>query len=253
MATMGTLGGQDRREQLAALLTRDGAIRLENAARDLRVSAMTVRRDLLDMENAGLLRRVRGGAVPLRGPRPFSERRTTHSRAKAVIAQKALALVPDSGAVALDASSTAGTLGACIGERDALVVATNSYENFTSVRQHSRARAVLVGGEIEEHTDSFVGLIACQAASAMLYVRFFTSASAVDSAHGSSEVTLAEAQVKRAFADSAAQTVLCIDSSKFEQQDVALCFAWERVAVLVTELDPADARLDLYRDLVEIL
>ena len=87
----------------------------------------------------------------------------------------------------------------------------------------------------------------------MLYSRFFASAYTVDASHGSSEVSLAESQVKRAFADRAREVVLLVDSSKLEQQSVALGFAWSEVALLVTELDPADSALDAYRGLVELL
>lgn len=252
MAMTGTLDAEERREHLRGALERDGIIRLESAARELHVSAMTVRRDLLDMEIAGLLRRVRGGAMPSLGPRSFSERSSTRSRAKMLIAEKARALIPDRGAIALDASSTVGTLGTRVGSKEGLAVATNSYENFRAVQQGGVASAVLIGGEIEELTDSFVGPLASQAAFALLYTRFFTSASAVDSAHGSSEVSLAEAQVKQAFARASKETVLCVDSSKLEQADVALGLTWDQVSIMITELDPADERLDSFRSLAEL-
>lgn len=252
MATSGTLGAEQRRMSLLARLHSDGSLQLEAAAAELGVSSMTVRRDLDDLEAEGLLRRVRGGAVALAGPRPFSERRAVRARAKQAIAEKALPLIPRSGAIALDASTTAGTIGTGLGERDGLAVATNSYENFAAMRGLPGVRAVLVGGEAEAATDSFVGLIACQAAASMLYQRLFVSASAVDPTLGTSEVSLAEAQVKHAFAGVARETVLCIDSTKLGDRSVALGFALPDVSLMITELDPADARLDPYRGLVEL-
>lgn len=252
MATSSTLEAEARRAMLLSSLERDGKIQLERAAAELGVSSMTVRRDLDELASEGLLRRVRGGAVSALGPRPFSERRAVQFRAKTVIADKALALIPASGAIALDASTTAGTIGSKLGDRPGLTVATNSHENFVAVRRSPGIAAVLIGGEAEEKTDSFVGLIACRAAESMLYQRFFASASAVDSTHGTSEVSLPESQVKRAFAGAARETVLCIDSSKLGQQSVALGFSLHEIAIMVTDLDPRDSRLDEYRDLVEL-
>lgn len=252
MATSGTLQARERRAGILASLERDGTVQLEQAAAELGVSVMTVRRDLDDLEADGLLRRVRGGAVSNAGPRPFSERRAVRLRAKQLIAQKALALVPQSGSVALDASTTAGLIGAGLVARIELTVATNSYDNFLSARMIPGVTSVLVGGEADERTNSFVGLIACQAAASMLYQRLFASASAVDHLHGSSEVSLAESQVKRAFAGAARELVLCVDSSKLDQQSVALGFALADVAVMITDLDPTDARLDDYRGLVDL-
>lgn len=253
MATSGTLGSEDRRAWLIATLERDGAVRLEQAAQALNVSAMTVRRDLDELEGEGLLRRVRGGAVSSVSGRPFSERRSVHARAKRAIAEKALRFMPDSGAIALDASSTTGIIGAALGPRAGLTVATNSYDNFASVKSHSGVVAVLVGGEVDEATSSFVGLIACQAASSMLYQRFFASASAVDPRHGTSEVSLRESQVKRAFAEVSREIVLCIDSSKLNQHSVSVTLAMSDISVMITDLDPADERLDEYRGLVELV
>jgi DeoR family fructose operon transcriptional repressor len=252
MATTGTFRAEERRASILASLERDGAVQLEQVAADLGVSSMTVRRDLDELEADGLLRRVRGGAVSVLRPRPFKERRAVRSRAKHAIAEKAVALIPSSGAIALDASTTAGTIGSALGARAGLTVATNSYENFQTVRAVPGVTPVLVGGEAEEATDSFVGLIACQAAASMLYQRFFASASAVDVAHGTSEVSLAESQVKRAFADGARETVLCIDFSKLGQQSVALSFPLSEISIMITDLDPRDSRLDEYRHLVEL-
>jgi DeoR family fructose operon transcriptional repressor len=252
MATSGTLRAEERRAALLATLAGSGAVQLEEAAAALGVSSMTVRRDLEDLEADGLLRRVRGGAVAIAEPRPFGERRAVRAQAKRVIARKAADLVPASGAIALDASSTVGVIGATLGVRSGLTVVTNSHDTFLSLRGDAGVTPVLVGGEAEPATNSFVGPLALRAASSMLYLRFFTSASAVDAAHGSSEVSLLESQVKHSFAQAARSTVLCVDSTKLGGQSVALGFAFEDIDVMITELDPSHAALDPYRDLVDL-
>lgn len=252
MATNGTFRAEERKARLLASLASGGMVQLDQAAAELGVSAMTVRRDLDELEAAGLARRVRGGAVSILGPSPFNERRAVRSRAKRAIAEKALDLVPAAGAVALDASTTAGTIGELLGPRSGLTIATNSYDNFLAFQRTPGVRAVLVGGEAEENTGSFVGPIACQAAGTMLYERFFASASAVDEVHGTSEVSLLESQVKRAFAGVAREVVLCVDSTKLGQRSIALGLALAEVSVMITDLDPRDSRLDGFRDSVEL-
>lgn len=252
MVTSGTVRAEERRASILAALKRDGAVQLEQIAAALGVSSMTVRRDFDDLAAEGLLRRVRGGAVVAGGPQPFGERRLVRSRAKEAIATKAAALVPATGAIALDASSTSGTIAAAISARDGLTVATNSYDNFSVLRATQGVTPVLIGGEAEAATGSFVGLIACEGAASMLYQRLFVSATAVDPAHGSSEVSLAESQVKRAFAGRSREVVLCVDSSKLAHQSVALGFSFDEIAVMITELDPGDPQLRPYRDLVEL-
>ncbi|HTN54719.1 MAG TPA: DeoR/GlpR family DNA-binding transcription regulator [Microbacterium sp.] len=251
-ATNSTLRAEERRAAILALVNRDGAAQLEKLAADLDVSPMTVRRDLDDLEAEGLLRRVRGGAIAVDGPRLFGERRAVRARAKQLIAAKARALLPSSGAIALDASSTVAALAPALNAHTGLTVATNSYENFSAIRFGQNLTPVLIGGQQEPATGSFVGKVACDAAQSMLYQCFFTSASAVDAEHGSSEVSLAESQVKRAFAGQSRQVILCVDSSKLDATAIAATFDLAEIHLLITELDPADPRLDSYRKHVEI-
>lgn len=253
MATARTPESEARRVALLASLKSENVVRLAHAAAELGVSHMTIRRDLKEMEQEGLLRRVRGGAMSIIGPQPFAERRAVRLRAKEAIAEKALALVPRHGAIALDASTTAGTLAMKIGPSSGLIVASNSYPTYLSLRNTAGVTSILLGGETEEITESFVGPIAVRAAESLRYVRFFASASALDSEFGTSEVSLREADVKRAFYRVSRELVLCVDSSKLEQHSVAAGFVLDEVKVLITELDPKDGRLGAFRGRVELL
>jgi DeoR/GlpR family transcriptional regulator of sugar metabolism len=244
--------GAERRELLLARLEEHGIIRLEESAAALGVSTMTVRRDLEALEHEGVVARVRGGAVATVKARSFTERQGVDDAAKTVIAQKAVDLVPATGSIAVDASSTSGHLLAQLRPATDLVVATNSAHNHARARAVRGVRAVLLGGELEPRTESFVGPIACAAAGMLTYDRFFTSASASDAEHGTTETIIEEAQVKRELVRAARETVLLLDSSKLSRRAMAVAIPWANISLLVTELDPADARLDPFRDLVEV-
>lgn len=253
LTTARTPESEARRASLLASLERDEVIRLADVARDLGVSQMTIRRDLKELEEEGRpLRRIRGGAMTVIGPQPFAARRAVRMRAKEAIADKALALVPRHGAIAMDASSTVGTLAMKLGPSSGLTVVTNSYPTYLSLRTTPGVRPILVGGETEQITESFVGPIAVRAVESLRYHRFFASSSALHAQLGGSEVSLQEAEVKRAFQHLSRELVLCVDSSKLGQQGVAAGFSLESVSVLITELDPDDTRLDPFRDRVEI-
>lgn len=240
-----------RRAQLLEILERDGVIQLDPAADELGVSVMTVRRDIQQLDAEGVVRRVRGGAVAPVRPRAFGERAATRATAKAAIARKAVALVPDDGAAAFDASTTSGALLAMLRPHRLLVV-TNSIDNAAIARARPGVRAVLIGGELEERTGSLVGPTAEQTARGFAVDRFFTSASAVDATLGTMEVSLEEAAVKQVLAGGAGASVVLADSSKLGQQALVRALEWQAIDVLITDLDPADERLDPFRDLVEI-
>lgn len=252
MSMTSSVHGEQRRRILGEMLERDGSVTLVAAAGELGVSEMTIRRDLADLEVAGVARRVRGGATRVVGPRSFRDRSSERRAAKARIAQKAAALVPDSGAIAIDASTTAGALGSVLTKHPDLVVVTNSWDNFGTVRRAGVKRAILTGGEADELTDSLVGPIACRAAASHGYRAVFAGANGLEAEFGASDVSLEEAQVKMEFARAADDVVLLADSSKVGGRDLARSFAWDEVSVLVTELDPSDERLADLRSRVEL-
>ncbi|MGO1768864.1 MAG: DeoR/GlpR family DNA-binding transcription regulator [Microbacterium sp.] len=253
MATNRTVDGEHRRAAILTAVDRDGAARLTDLAEQLDVSEMTVRRDLDELELSGQLRRVRGGAVAVERPRHFDERRATRPRAKQIIARKAAGLLPTSGAVAFDASSTVGTIAAGLDPLPNLTIATNSIENYTALRATHVGPAVLTGGEAEPSTGSLVGPIACSGAAAMLYKAFFLSSTGFDADQGTSEVSLDESQLKQVFARASTRVHLCLDSAKLGGRSTAATLATGQIDTLITELDPSDPRLAPFRAVARIV
>lgn len=247
----GSLAAEERLGWLSEHLGTEGSITIAAAAEALGVSEMTIRRDLAELEQQGTARRVRGGARAV-GPQPFSTRTSTAARAKSRIATKLAPLVPADGAVAFDASSTVLRLASALGAARDLTVLTNGPDTFAALQGRPGVTALLTGGRLEPRTGSLVGPLACRGAGQLAVHTFFASAAAVDPGTGALESTLDEAEVKRSIAAGAAEVVLAVDATKLGRRAVALGLDWEQVDVLVTELDPADARLDPYRDLADL-
>ena len=75
---------EQRRHEIIELLIREGAASLESMARAFEVSTMTIHRDLDDLESAGLLRKIRGGAtIEAGGFTPYLKARLARERAAA--------------------------------------------------------------------------------------------------------------------------------------------------------------------------
>lgn len=248
----GTLAAEERLRWLTERLDKDGSVTNAVAAEALEVSEMTIRRDLAELEDRGTARRVRGGAKAV-GLQTFAARHQTAARAKSKIAAKLADLLPASGAVAFDASSTIMRLATNLARARDLTVLTNGPDTFAALQDLPGVDALLTGGRIEPRTGSLVGPLACRAASQLAAQVFFASATGVDPRTGSLEATLDEAEVKRAMAAGAEQVVLAADASKLGGRAVALALEWDRIDLLVTDLDPADARLDTYRDITRLL
>ncbi|QIK62469.1 DeoR/GlpR transcriptional regulator [Leucobacter viscericola] len=253
MAVSGSIDAERRRKDLADLIARGEEISIDEARLKFNVSAMTIRRDIEALENEGVVRRVRGGAVSAPAPRSYDDRLATRSAAKLAIARKALALVPHRGAIALDASTTVHALAEILGGDRELTVCTNSVQTFEVLTRLNGIDAQLTGGSYERVTGSLVGPIANAGARLLFTQVFFTSAAALHPEGGTSESSLAEAEVKRHLAESAERTVLCVDSSKLGGRSVGAALELASVSTLITELPADDPRLDPYRHSVDVL
>lgn len=243
---------EERIVEMRELIAERGAVRIHELAKDFGVSEMTIRRDLDELETLGFARRVRGGAIAL-GPEPWEQRHQHNARAKARIAEKLRPLIPASGTVAFDASTTIYRLAASIETARDLSVVTNGWDTFHSMKGMPGVTALLTGGTEEPRTGSLVGPMAVRTAQSFLYDTFFGSAAALDPELGSSEAALAESEVKRAFSQTSSRIVIAVDQSKLGTRAPARVFDFEQVDLLVTDLDPSDQLLDPYRDMVEII
>jgi DeoR family fructose operon transcriptional repressor len=241
----------DRLERICEEVDARGRVRVSELATDLAVSEMTIRRDLDTLAEQGRVRRVRGGALAL-GPQRFSERFGVQARAKERIAAKLSSLVPESGAVGLDASSTLQRLAAAIDGARQLTVATNGLEAFNALRERSGVTVLLTGGQHDTRTGSLVGPLATRAAQQLTLDRLFVSAAGM-TPEGTSEATLEEAEVKLALAGMSREVIVAVDHTKLGREGLARCLALDRVDLLVTDLDPKDTRLGPYRRAVRLL
>lgn len=247
----GTLASEERLRWLSEKLTVDGTVTIADAAGALGVSEMTIRRDLAELEGRGTARRVRGGAKAV-GPQKFAERHHTAARSKSRIAAKLAELVPATGAIAFDASSTVMRLARALDKPRDLSIITNGPDTFTALQAVPGVTALLTGGQLDARTGSLVGPLACRTAAQLTVELFFASAAALDPSVGALEATLEEAEVKRSFAAGAERVVLAADSSKLDARAVAVGLDWDRVDILVTDLEPTDRRLSPYRGIVQV-
>ena len=100
---------QERHRRIQGLLGHHKQVSADELARQLDVSRETIRRDLVELEAAGLLRRVHGGAIlpdSTGKEAPFADRLQVRRREKQAIARAAAQLVEPGQTCFVDAGST---------------------------------------------------------------------------------------------------------------------------------------------------
>ncbi|PJI94769.1 DeoR/GlpR family DNA-binding transcription regulator [Luteimicrobium subarcticum] len=238
-----------RHDRILTALRATGAVRIADLAADLDVSEMTVRRDLAELAERGLVRKVHGGAVAPDAPRPgdepaFAAKSDLMAAEKAGIARAAACLVEPGASVAISAGTTTHALAHELVRRTdlrPLTVVTNSLPVADTLYRADGVTTVLTGGE-RTPSDALVGPLA-EAALADLRVDVaFLGAHGVSVDHGLTTPNLAEASTDRALRAAAAATVVLADHSKWQVTGLARWARLDDVDVLVTDdgLEPAD-------------
>ncbi|MFW6693352.1 DeoR/GlpR family DNA-binding transcription regulator [Streptomyces sp. MAR4 CNX-425] len=237
-------GTRERHEALLRLL-REGTTQVEELAAALAVSPSTVRRDLGRLTEGGRVTRTYGGAVV---PEAFAERPVGESalvrlHAKAAIAESALALVPESGAVFVDAGTTCAALARQLLDTDVPaggVVVTRGLETAQLLAGAPDVDVVMLGGSVRPLSHGLVGPLTDLALERLSFSVAFLGADAVDPGRGVGEPTLEETAVKERVAARAHRVVVLADATKLAVADAP---AWARLPAgwtLVTDAEAPD-------------
>ncbi|GAA4252342.1 DeoR/GlpR family DNA-binding transcription regulator [Dactylosporangium darangshiense] len=238
------MGVPDRLDVTLRLVRGGGRVSLGELAERLGVSEMTVRRDLDQLQEQGLVQRVRGGAVALDVPAEsagFDVRAGWLAAAKSRVAKAAAALVEPGSTVLLDAGTTTAELAGQLAGKAPLTVAVLSLQAAARLADQPGVRLLVIGGESRAGERSLIGPLALAALEQLRFDTFVMSIGAVHHDLGWSEFDLDDAAVKRAALHRAGRTIVVADSTKLGVQAFARVGALGAVDTLVTDLPGADA------------
>lgn len=213
------------------------------------VSAVTIRRDLVDLEAHGALTRTHGGArqAPKRGnPQPFSVRLENDVADKEALAEVAAGLVEDHDSVIVDNGTTCAAVARRLAGRPVTALAL-SLHAAAALASRPGAYVTVPGGPVE--TDSLAmtvgGLTAVRAVRADVAVLGACSASA---SHGLTSTTYEDAELKRAVIQASSRVVLVASADKLTRSSTFQFARPDELTHLVTTRGAPDDLLDVFRD-----
>ena len=214
----GTSARRDRRiERLAALIERAGTTRLDDAARALEVSTMTLRRDLADGRSGFDLL---GGHVAARStsatqpPYTLGSEQASHVRAKAEAGRRAASLVRPGDTIFVDCGTTMPHFMAALPTDLDITIVCYALNVAVSASRMRAARLFLLGGLFHAAAATFFSEEALRSLHHVGINKAFLSAGGLHETFGASCSNFNEVPVKRAVLDRAVQSFLVIDSSK---------------------------------------
>ncbi|MCA0295828.1 MAG: DeoR/GlpR family DNA-binding transcription regulator [Actinobacteria bacterium] len=204
----------ERESAILARLAREGSLSVASLSRELGVSEVTVRTDLRNLEDRGLLARTHGGAEAT-GYRNVLERQLQHSGEKERIGAAAAELVQDDDLVMIEAGTTCAEIVAHLGGRRGVRILTNSTLVVRHARLHPGLTVVLTGGTFHRTSESLVGPVALRAIEDFNVRLAFFGTDGFTAGRGLTTAFSEGAEVIQAMRARAAESWLVADSSKY--------------------------------------
>jgi DeoR family fructose operon transcriptional repressor len=226
-----------RHDNLRELIRGSGVIRVEEICRRLDISPATVRRDLDQLEAAGAIRRVHGGAVSVesRLEEPlFDDKASIAAREKNRIAEAALKFVENGDTIYLDGGSTVLEFARLLRERTNITVVTNSLRAAHELAGRG-PRLILIGGELRRLSQTMVGPLTRFALQELHVDKAFMGTIGLTLKEGLTTTDPSEAFTKEFVMSRARQVILLADSAKAGKVSFARAGKIENVHVLITD------------------
>ena len=219
------------------------AVRIAKLAERFAVSTETIRRDLDEMSERGLLSRTYGGAAgpPLALEPSLDDRYRTMVDQRTVVAKAVSELVDPGDTLMIDAGSTtiyvARQLAADL--RD-LTIVTTSFGVASSLVSNPTIRVLVCPGEYDPRDGGVCGPDTLDYLRRFHVTKAIIRASRLD-AEGASDVVSTSAWIKRVMIEQAEQVILAVDRSKFEQRAFESVCTLDSLDYLATDGQPPPA------------
>ena len=216
---MSRIGLRDERlERLAAMVARQGVLKLRAVANDLGVSQMTVRRDV--MQSGGRFACLGGHVIGAQndvagGDYVLEEENDHHAAAKIAACAKAAKLVEEDDTIFIDCGTTTPRLAALIPHDLRLTAVCYSLNVAEILSLRKNMRLILLGGLFHPAAASFSGEAALDELKRININKAFISAGGVDETRGVTCSHFHEVPVKQAAISRAVEAHLVVDASKF--------------------------------------
>ena len=230
----------DRFQAIMSLLEVNGTVRVSDIMEKFSVSDMTVRRDLDEMEKQGLLERVHGGAKLKDFYRHVElshrEKQIMLQEEKQRIVEKANEMINDGDTIFLGPGTTIELMSKII-QGDSLRIVTNCLPVFEELNKRKGNRKIyLLGGEMRETTQCFVGEITNKSLQDMNFHKAFFSCNALNEQKILTS-TFEEGQTQQIALNNSVERFLLIDHSKIGKRDFSVYYNLNDVTVVITDDD----------------
>jgi len=233
-----------RHKEIIALLQTGGVVEVSTLADKFQTSPITIRRDLIELHERGLVERTHGGAVSgeviAEGwaryeSISYAERERENVREKKAIAELAAQLVTDGDCILVNAGTTSRNFAEALRGHHNLHVVTNGLTVAIELARSQAASVYFLPGTIDFKKMASVCRPVPGTFDDITVRAAFLGVNGISATGGISMLSQEEAAMNRAFIDAAQSVTVLVDSSKFHSQGVFRIAKLDRVTRIITD------------------
>ena len=237
----------ERQRIILEHLQTDKRINFMELSQVLKVSYDSIRRDVIELEDKGLLKKVHGGAVANSYLSRLSGEPHRNQEFQ-VMFRKMLPILETSRVVLLDGGTTNFYIAEQLPKNLALTVVTNNLPLAMVLNDHPKVNVLLLGGTYFKRYQIAMGWEAIRQLEQLSIDTYIMGVNGVSLHHGLTIRHYEESQLKQRMMASSKQTYCCAIDEKIGQSEAfQICKATE-ISGLVTNLKPTHERLAGWRE-----
>lgn len=250
----------ERRNRIKELLLKNKSVKVTDLAKQYNVSEETIRRDLGQLEEAGVLKKNYGGAILADELKtsdfilPIQQRQHRFYQEKESIGNRAAQLIKPEQTIILDAGSTTWHVMKSLKEIDKLMVITNAMNIAEECTRNESTSIYFLGGKLRRNSLSTVGPQAEMELQKYNADYVFLGTSGISLRQGFTTSDLYEAEMKKAMISAGQKSVVLADHSKLQKAGLTSFCHFEEVDIFITS-DKADEKIlyDIEKTGVEVI
>lgn len=243
---------EERHEYILKKLKRENTIKIKDLETELDCSISTVRRDLSELEDQGLLIRVHGGAkrvYTMSTEMEMGEKSTKNVQEKKEIGKTAASFVKNDDIIYLDAGTTTYEMIPFLKDIKNLLVVTNGVSNANLLTEKG-ITTILLGGQIKTKTKAIIGSMAMDQLKQYGFSKAFLGINGIDIQFGYTTPDPEEAALKHLAGNLSSQAYVLADSTKFNKINFAKVNELENFEIITNQLDSANQ--EKFKDITKI-
>jgi DeoR family transcriptional regulator of aga operon len=227
-----------RRAKIIQELQQNGKVDVSELSKNCGVSEVTIRNDLIQLEQKGMLIRTRGGALRQESVSTdfaLSEKRRRNFREKQLIGKKAAELIKDGETIIIDSGTTTLEVARNITNNSDLTILTNALNIAAILTGNKSCRVIMLGGILRVKSLSLVGTQAEENLRNYSCDKLYLGIDGIDIGYGLTTPNIEEAHLNRIMIDVVNEVILVADSSKFQRRSFAFISSIDKVQTIVTD------------------